>query len=78
MGTIVFEGAPPYELATQRPPTARAESENVVVTLPVFLPTAPAQTLEVQANLTLEHAEHLEAVVRAALIMARVNRKQGR
>ncbi len=73
MGTITFEGKPPFELILQRPPTAHSEGESVVALLPVFYPGSPSSELETRLALSIHQAEHLEAVLHAALVQARVN-----
>jgi hypothetical protein len=73
MGTITFEGRPPFELKLQRPPTARSEGETVVAILPVSYPDTLSNELETRLVLTIDQAEHLEAVLHAALVSACVN-----
>jgi len=76
MGAIVFEGKLPYELISQRPPKAVAEDGSVTLTLPVLVPDAPAQSVEIQVILTLQHAADLAAQLQPALELAKAqNRK---
>jgi hypothetical protein len=75
MGTITFEGQPPFALITQRLPTATSVNKTVVLTLPVFLPDAPANTVEIQVTLAVEHAEQLAAQIQPALKMAQVRNR---
>ena len=77
MGTIVFEGSKPFEIALQTEPTTTAEGGTVVVTLPVFAPGFPQQTADVRLLLSIQHAEYLAAQIQPVLVMARVNAKRG-
>jgi hypothetical protein len=70
MGSVVFEGQPPFELVSVRSPCATAEDGSITLTLPVFIPEAPARSAEVQVILTLEHAAGLAAQLQSALAMA--------
>jgi hypothetical protein len=73
--TIIFEGPPPYELITQKLPTATSEGEIVVLTLPVFAAGFPQATADIQVRLELEHAEQLAAQLQPAVKMATVRRR---
>jgi hypothetical protein len=72
MGTVIFEGPQPFELATRSPPIATCESKNVVLILPVAVPGAPQATANIQLKLTLRHAEQLAAQLGPALRLAQV------
>jgi hypothetical protein len=75
VGAIVFEGKLPFELMTQRSPRAVAEDGSLTLTLPVFLPEAPDQTVEIQVILTLEHAADLAAQLHPALVLAKAQNR---
>lgn len=70
--SIIFEGPPPYELVTQRLPTATSEGDIVVLTLAVFAAGFPQATVELQVRLELAHAEQLAAQIQPAVKMAQV------
>jgi hypothetical protein len=70
MGSIVFEGQPPFELVSVRSPRATAEHGSVTLTLPVFMPEAPARRVEIHVILTLQHATDLAAQLQPALATA--------
>jgi hypothetical protein len=70
MGSIVFEGQPPFELMSVCSPRATAEDGSVTLTLPVFMPEAPARRIEIHVVLTLEHATDLAARLQPALATA--------
>ena len=70
MGTITIEGDRPFELVTQRLPTATSEGEIVVLTLPVFVGGFPRQVADIQVRLMLEHAEQLAAQIQLAIQQA--------
>jgi hypothetical protein len=75
MGAVVFEGTLPFELISQRPPQAVAEDGSVTLMLPVFVPEAPAQSIEIQVILTLEHAADLAAQLQPALVLAKIQNR---
>jgi hypothetical protein len=70
MGTITFEGDRPFELVTQRLPTAMSEGETVVLTLPVFVGGFPRQVADIQVRLMVEHAEQLAAQIQPTIQQA--------
>ena len=73
---IIFEGLSPFELITQKPPTASCEDETVVLTLPVFVPGDGRQaTVDIRVSLALEHAEQLAAQLQPAIRMATVRKR---
>jgi hypothetical protein len=74
--TIIFEGSPPYELITQKLPTATSEGEIVVLTLPVFAAAFPQATVELRVRLDLEHAQQLAAQLQPAVKMATVRKRR--
>jgi len=78
MGIIIFEGPKPFALRLRKPPTALAEGESVVATLPISSPDTDSEEIEIRLHLTIHQAEHLEAVVHAALVSARQNLRHGR
>jgi hypothetical protein len=71
---IIFDGSDgqPFELITQRLPTATAEDKTVVLTLSVFAAGFPQATAELQVRLGLAHAEQLAAQMQPAVKMAQV------
>jgi hypothetical protein len=75
--TLTFRGEGSFEIKLQRQPTAVAEDEIVVVTLPVFAAGFPQATAQVEMLLTIEDAEHLAAQLQPALVMARLHAKKG-
>jgi len=75
LGTMIFEGAPPFEFVVQRGPKARAINRSVVLTLPVFLPEAPQHIVEIQVILGVEDAVALAATLEPAITMAKANEK---
>jgi hypothetical protein len=74
MGTLIFDGEPPFEVVNQRLPTATSEGETVILTLSVRLPGFPVQTAEMQVRLMLEHAEQLAAQIQPAVQRAQVRK----
>jgi hypothetical protein len=70
MGSIVFDGQPPFELVSVRSPRAAAEDGSITLTLPVFIPEAPARSVEIEVILTLEHATDLATKLQPVLAMA--------
>ena len=78
MGSIQFIGDMPFELVPQREPNTTSEGENVVVTLPVFVPDFPAQTAEIRVILSLQQAKHLFGQIQSAIVTAQVNERLGR
>jgi hypothetical protein len=74
MGTLIFEGEPPFEMKTQRLPTATADGETVILTLSVLLPGFPVQTVDVRVWLMLEHAEQLAAQIGPAVKQAQTKK----
>ena len=74
MGTITFEGDRPFELVTQRLPTARSDGEIVVLTLPVFVGGFPRQVVGIQVRLMVEHAEQLVAQIQPAIQQAQAQK----
>lgn len=74
MGTLIFEGEPPFELVTQRLPTATCEGETIILTLSVLLPGFPVRTAEIYVRLMLEHAEQLAAQIPPAVKEAQVRK----
>jgi hypothetical protein len=75
MGTIILEGEPPFELATQKSPIAIVEGKTIVLTLPVFADGVPHSTADIRLRMSLEHAEQLGARMLPVLVAARANRK---
>lgn len=75
MGTITFEGEKPFDLVIQQPPTASAQDETVMLTLPVFVAGMPRQTVDIQVALRLEHAERLWAQLDPAMRLVRAHLK---
>ncbi len=74
MGTISFnQDDYPFELMLQMPPTATAEGENVVVTLPVYVPGFPQQTARVRMPLSIPHGRQLLDQLRDAFALADQN-----
>lgn len=78
MGTIVFEGGTPFDLETQQLPTATAQDGIVVLILPVFLATAPQQTVEIRVMVQLEHAEQLWAQLDPAIRLVKAYQRNQR
>jgi hypothetical protein len=78
MGSIIFEGEKPFDLVIQRLPTAVAQDGIVMLTLPVFLATAPQQTVEIQVALQLEHAEQLWAQLDPAIRLVKAYHRNKR
>lgn len=70
MGEITFEGDRPFELVTQRLPTAASQGQTVVLTLPAFVGGFPEQIAHIQVRLMLEHAEQLAVQIELALRQA--------
>ena len=71
MGSITFTGEWPFELAIRRLPTASASGESVLLTLPIFVPGFPQDTVEVRMPLSILQAEQLVAQLQPALAAAR-------
>lgn len=68
---IIFQEQGPFDLMLQTTPTARAQDETVVVTLPVFAAGMPRQTADIRLSLSLEQAEHLWAQLDPAMRLVR-------
>jgi hypothetical protein len=71
---IILDGSDgqPFELITQKLPTASAQGEIVMLTLPVFAAGFPNSIADIQVRLELEHAQQLIAQLQLAITMARV------
>jgi len=78
MGAVIFQGEKPFELIAQTHPTTTAEGRTVVVTLPVFVPGFPEQTVDVRFLLSIQQAEYLASQIQPVLRTARVNERMGR
>jgi hypothetical protein len=74
MGTIKFEGELPFELVTERLPTATSEGEAVILTLSVLVPGFPPQIADIRVRLMLEHAEQLAAQIPPAVRRAQARK----
>ena len=77
MGTVVFQGDPPFELVTTRAGAAIAQGETVRVTLPVFVPGPQQHEQEIELVLRFGHAFRLSSLLREAAIEARKQAKEG-
>jgi hypothetical protein len=71
MGIVCFEGDPPYELIVTRPGQAIAQGENVLLTLPVFVPGPTAHEREIQLLVKFGHAFRISSDFHKAAIEAR-------
>ena len=74
MGTIIFDGEPPYELVVQRLPGANVDGEAVILTFPIVLPGFPAQVTDIRVRLMVEHAEQLLAQLQKIVQEAQVRK----
>ncbi len=74
MGTIIFDGEPPYELVVQRLPGANVDGEAVILTFPIALPGFPAQVADIRMRLMVEHAEQLLAQLQNIVQEAQVRK----
>ena len=59
MGHIVFRGRKPFDLVSQRLPSAIAENQIVVATLPIYATGFPGNSTEIRLLLTPHQAEDL-------------------
>lgn len=75
MGSVVFEGSAPFELAIQGLPTAFAEGKDVVLTFPV--PVSDHETFGLRIKLSIRQAEHLAAQIQPVLLTARSRARRG-
>jgi hypothetical protein len=74
MGTVIFDGEPPFELVIQRLPVANVDGEAVILTFPIVLPGFPAQTADIRVRLMVEHAEQLLAQLQNIVQEAQVRK----
>ena len=63
-----FEGAP-FFFATQRPPTAMAQDDDIFLTVTAAVPTFPDQ-VDIEIILSIEYAQHAIAQLRQAVDLA--------
>jgi hypothetical protein len=77
MGTIQFEGDPPYELSLAKGGRAKYEGETVKVTLPVSVPGPEPQVREIQLLLKFGHARALSIHLRNAAIEGEKRTRHG-
>jgi hypothetical protein len=75
--TLILRGPGKFDLTLQRPPTATAEGETLVLNLPVFAAGFPESTAQVEILLAIDEAEQLAAQLHAALKMARARGQSG-
>ena len=75
MGSVVFEGSEPHELAIRGVPATFAEGTNVVLTFPV--PVSDHETVGLRVPLSIRQAEHLAAQIQPVLLTARSRARRG-
>ena len=68
MGEDFEEGAP-FFFATQRPPTAMAQDDDIFLTVTAAAPTFPSQ-VDIDIILSIEYAQHAIAQLRQAVDLA--------
>ena len=74
---VIFEPPQPYELVSQKEPTAVGKDGSVLVTLTVFSGATDdrPKIAELRVHLALDHAEHLAAQLQPAVMMAKVQQR---
>jgi hypothetical protein len=75
MGSVIFEGSAPFELAIQGLPTTLAEGKDVVLTFPASI--SDHETVELRIQLSIRQAEHLAAQIQPVLLTARSRARRG-
>ena len=78
MGTITFQGRSPFELEIQNMPTASAQDENVVLTLPVFAADPHRQAAEIRVILSLSQAQQIAAQLDPAMRLVQAHLRNRR
>lgn len=74
MGSVIFEGSEPYELAVRGVPATVAEGKDVVLTFPV--PVSDDETVGLRIPLSIKQAEHLAAQIQPVLLTARLRARR--
>jgi hypothetical protein len=62
-----FEEGAPFFFATQRPPTAMAQDDDIFLTVTAAVPTFPGQVEDIDIILSIEFAQHAIAQLRQAV-----------
>lgn len=77
MGSLIFQGDPPFDLFLVRPAKAEAEGDTVILTLPVAAagPDQPVHEIRVLAR--FGHAHALATKLREAAVEARRQAREG-
>jgi hypothetical protein len=75
MGSVIFEGSEPFELAIEGLPTTLAEGKDVVLTLPVLV--SDRETVGIRVQLSIRQAEYLAAQIQPVLLTARSRARRG-
>jgi hypothetical protein len=70
MNVITLSGPGPIDLVPQRPATAVADGDNVVMTLPVSAPGSPERAVRIRVLLTPEQAQSVAVELTEAAISA--------
>ena len=69
MGEDFEEGAP-FFFATERPPTAMAQDDDIFLTVTAAVPTFPDQVEDIDIFLSVEYAQHAIAQLQQAVDLA--------
>jgi hypothetical protein len=69
MGEDFEEGAP-FFFATQRPPTAMAQDDDIFLTVTAAVPTFPGQVEDIDIILSIEYAQRAIAQLQQAVDLA--------
>lgn len=62
-----FEEGAPFFFATQQPPTAIAQDDDIFLTVTATVPTFPGQVEDIDIILSIEYAQHAIVQLRQAV-----------